>query len=80
MHGKGKGKTSGNVKEWPPKVPGAVEDAPEHLFLLPWYMQLPFLNPAAQQALRERMENENPWVQRSERRRMAQEILSERSH
>ena len=53
-------KASVDEREWPPKVPGAVSWAPEHLFLMPWHRQLRFLEPAAAQALRERMEVEFP--------------------
>ena len=59
---KEKAKAPREKKEWPPKVPGAVAMAPEHLFLLPWKRQLPFLEPAAAKALREKMEREVlPW-------------------
>ena len=52
----GKAKASGGKREWPPKVAGAVKEAPEHLFLMPWYRQLPWLTPAAAHALREKVE------------------------
>ena len=55
MPGKGKDKALRQDREWPPKVPGAVKGAPEHLFLMPWYRQLPWLEPAAAQALREKV-------------------------
>ena len=56
--GKGKGKASRNGKERPPKVPGAVKGAPDDLFFLPWSKQLPWLEPAAAQALRNKVEAE----------------------
>ena len=62
--GKGKGKAPRDNKQWPPKVPGAKKDAPEHLFLMPWYRQLPWLEPAAAQALREKVEAEGFEFQR----------------
>lgn len=46
-------------REWPPKVPGAVAWAPDHLFLMPWHRQLPWLEPGAAKALRERIEAQN---------------------
>lgn len=71
--GKGKEKASRDGDEWPPKVPGAVKGAPEILFLLPWLKQLPWLEPAAAEALREKMEAENfeaeRWEQLARRRR-----------
>ena len=39
---------------WPPKVPDAVEGAPNNLYLLPWFEHLPWLEPAAAEALREK--------------------------
>ena len=59
---KEKAKAPREKKEWPPRVPGAVAMAPEYLSLLPWWRQLPFLEPAAAKALREKMEREDlPW-------------------
>ncbi|KAL9071456.1 MAG: hypothetical protein Q9161_004173 [Pseudevernia consocians] len=56
--GKGKGKASRNGQERPPKVPGAVKGAPDDLVFLPWSKQLPWLEPAAAQALRNKVDAE----------------------
>lgn len=45
-------------KPWPPKVPGAVKDAPKNLYFLPRSEQLPWLEPAAAEALRGRIDAE----------------------
>lgn len=42
-------------RESPPKVPGALAMA------LPWKKQVPFLEPAAAKALREKMQQELTW-------------------
>lgn len=56
--GKGKNKEQRGGNGWPPRVPGAVKGAPENLFWLPWFDQLRWLEPAAAEALRRRMEAE----------------------
>ena len=51
-------KAAREKKEGPPKVPEAVARAPEKEVLLPWKKKVPFMNPAAAKAYRERMERE----------------------
>ncbi len=55
---KWKDKAPQNGRKQPPKVPGAVKGAPDNLFFLPWFKQLPWLEPAAAQALRNKVDTE----------------------
>ncbi len=55
---KGKDKAAQNGKKQSPKVPGAMKGAPGNLFFLPWFKQLPWLEPAAAQALRNKVDAE----------------------
>lgn len=66
VRGKGKAKV---LRQGPSKVPGALMGAPRNLHLLPRFKPIPWLEPAAAKALRDRVEAEAFEIGREEKLR-----------